>query len=207
MPDDELTLEALGWTPAQEALFSASRSKGCQPARVAVEDKHSYIVLGPQGELSAQVSGKLLHQSRRPADLPKVGDWVAITPMPAEQKAVIHEVLPRRTRLSRKVPGREVEEQILAANIDVAFVVQALDRTFNPALLQRHLVMVLESGARPLIVLNKADLCADIEAKLLETQSSWSVRQLAKACRNWRRSFARPKPLSLSVPPASANRL
>jgi ribosome biogenesis GTPase len=171
MPNEEIALETLGWSQAWELSFAPHRSKGLQPARVAVEDKHFYVVITPGGELSAQISGKLHHCSRSPAELPKVGDWVAITPLPGEAKAVIHHVLPRRTRLSRKVAGREVEEQVLAANIDTAFVVQALDRTFNPALLQRHLVMVLESGAKPVTVLNKADLCDDVEAKMAQSRS------------------------------------
>lgn len=138
------------------------RAKGLRPGRVAVEDKHFYVLATPEGECTGQVTGKLLHSAHSAADLPKVGDWVAYAALPQEDKGVIHQVLPRRTKLSRKVPGREIEEQVLAANLDIAFIVQALDQTFNPALVQRHLVMVLESGASPVLVLNKADLCTDI---------------------------------------------
>ena len=168
MPHQAITLEALGWDSFFEASFDALREKKLQPGRIAVEDKHYYIVLTPEGELTGQVSGKLLHNSRLPANLPKVGDWVAFSPLAGEAKAVIHEVLPRKTKLSRKVPGRELEEQVLASNIDLAFIVQALDRTFNPALVQRHIVMVLESGAKPVVVLNKADLCEAIPAMTAE---------------------------------------
>jgi ribosome biogenesis GTPase / thiamine phosphate phosphatase len=159
MPDLELTLEMLGWSASLDQSFGPFRAQGLEPGRIAVEDKHYYAVIGPKGELTGQVSGKLLHRVQAPADLPKVGDWVAIAPLVGEAKAVIHDVLPRKTKLSRKVPGRETEEQVLATNIDLAFVVQALDCSFNPGLLQRHLVMVLESGAEPIVVLNKADLC------------------------------------------------
>lgn len=171
MPDQSLTLESLGWNPALADSLTRCR-KGLQPGRVALEDKHFYTVLTPDGALTGQVSGRLLHQASSPAHLPKVGDWVGLTPLPGESKAVIHEVLPRRTKLSRKVPGREVEEQILATNIDVGFVVQSLDCRFNPALLQRHLVAVLESGAEPVVVLNKADLCQDIPGKVAEASQA-----------------------------------
>src|ERR1051326_4833282 len=165
MPEIGLSLEALGWNASWEQAFQFYREKGLEPGRIAVEDKHYYVVLTAQGELTGQIAGKLLHTSRAPADLPKVGDWVAVSPLRKENKAVIHNVLLRRTKVSRKVPGRETEEQVLATNVDLAFVVQALDTTFNPGLLQRHLVMVRESGAQPVVVLNKADLCDDTTEK------------------------------------------
>jgi ribosome biogenesis GTPase / thiamine phosphate phosphatase len=170
MPDQVISLETLGWNPAWEASFNELRTPGLEPGRVAVEDKHYYVVLTTAGELRGQISGKLFHRAASSAELPKVGDWVTISSLPQESKAVIHQILPRRTKLSRKVPGREVEEQVLATNIDKAFAVQALDRTFNPALLQRHLVMVLESGAKPILVLNKADLCEDLAARIAKAQ-------------------------------------
>jgi ribosome biogenesis GTPase len=165
MPDQALTLEALGWNSSLQQHLD-QHFPGLEAGRVAVEAKHYYAVLTLPGEMQAQVTGKLLHLTPDPANLPKVGDWVALTHLPGERKASIHGVLPRRTRLSRKAAGRELGEQVLAANIDVAFVVQALDATFNPALLQRHLVMVYESGAKPVVVLNKADLCPDIPEKV-----------------------------------------
>jgi ribosome biogenesis GTPase len=161
MPEKRLALEALGWNGALEEAFRPYRAKGLEPGRVAVEDKHYYVVLTPGGELTGQIPGKLLHTTQAVSELPKVGDWVAVAPLPSESKAIIHHVLRRRTKLSRKVPGREMEEQVLATNIDLAFVVQALDTTFKPSLLQRHLLMVREGGARAAVVLNKADLCAD----------------------------------------------
>jgi ribosome biogenesis GTPase / thiamine phosphate phosphatase len=166
MADSELTLETLGWDPALERDFAPFRQNGLEPGRVAVEDKHYYVVITPQGDLTGQVTGKLLHQAHGPSDLPKVGDWVVLSRVPGETKAVIHHVLERRTWLSRKVTGREIEEQVLVTNIDTAFAVQALDNSFNPALVQRHMVMICESGAEPVIVLNKADLCDSIPEKV-----------------------------------------
>jgi ribosome biogenesis GTPase len=172
MPASAITLEALGWTSDRESAFRTLCMGGLEPGRVAVEDKHHYVILRPGGEVTGHAAGKLLHRTRSAADLPKVGDWVAISCLPNEAKALIHHVLPRKTKLSRKVAGRELEEQVLATNIDKAFVVQALDSTFNLALLRRHLVMVFESGARPAVILNKADLAEDLSAKLVQAREA-----------------------------------
>lgn len=142
------------------------------PARVAVEDKHHYVIYPEEGEFLAHATGKLLYQTEHPSGLPKVGDWVAVQLIPNEHKALIHHVLPRRTKLSRKVPGKEVEEQVLATNIDIVFTVESLDERFNPRLLERYLVMVHESGAKGVVVLNKTDLCDSLKPKLAEAQSA-----------------------------------
>jgi ribosome biogenesis GTPase len=167
MPETSFKLESLGWNEALERSFAGLRQRKLEPGRVAVEDKHHYVVFTAGGVLIGKVTGRLLHEAASVAQLPKVGDWVACLPVPNEEgKAQILQVLPRRTKLSRKVAGRETVEQVLVANVDIAFVVQALDRSFNPATLQRHLAMVIEGGVKPVIVLNKADLCDDILAKL-----------------------------------------
>jgi ribosome biogenesis GTPase / thiamine phosphate phosphatase len=166
MAEPDTTLETLGWNESLEKSFAPRRQLGFEPGRVAVEDKHHYVVLTGKGALTGKVAGRFLHQARTPADLPKVGDWVAFTVVAREDKAIIHQVLPRRTKLSRKITGRETEEQVLVANVEIAFLVQALDASFNPGLLQRHLVMVAEGGVKPVVVLNKADICDDILAKL-----------------------------------------
>jgi ribosome biogenesis GTPase len=165
-----MDLQTLGWSLSLEQQFAEFRAKGYEAARIATEDKHHYMALAAQGDLSAQAAGKLLHSVRSPADLPKVGDWVAVSVLSNEAKAVIHHVLPRRTKLSRKVPGRETEEQVIVTNIDLAFVVHALDGSFNPRRMQRHVVMVYESGAKPVVVLNKVDLCASAAEALAQAQ-------------------------------------
>jgi ribosome biogenesis GTPase len=103
----------------------------------------------------------MLHQSTDRSQLPKVGDWVALRRLPSEPQGVIERVLPRRTQLVRKEAGRRVEEQVLAANVDLAFIVMALDRSYNLRRLERYLVMVREGGVIPVAVLNKADLASD----------------------------------------------
>jgi len=162
----KITLETLCWTEDLERSFAAFREKDLLPARVAVEDKLHYVLFNAQEPLIGKISGKLEYETKSKAELPKVGDWVAFSLVPNEDKAIIHHVLPRRTKLSRKIVGRETEEQVLVTNVDIAFVVQALDRSFNPGLIQRHLAMTVEGGVKPVVVLNKADLCEDILAKL-----------------------------------------
>src|SRR5215218_4886030 len=119
MPEQIITLETLCWTDALEKSFAAFRQKGLKPARVAVEDKHHYVLFSENDPLIGKISGKTLHAAGSSADLPKVGDWVACGSVPKEPgKAMIHHVLPRRTKLSRKIVGREVEEQVLVTNVD-----------------------------------------------------------------------------------------
>lgn len=164
------SLAELGWNDTFEAAFAPLRATGLEPARVAIQDKHHYVVLRAAGGLVARASGKLLHDARSRGEMPKVGDWVGIARQAGEDKAIIHAILPRRTKLSRKVPGRGTTEQVLVTNVDVAFVVQALDKTFNRRLLERFLLMVLEGGIQPAVVLNKADLCADPDAAVAEAK-------------------------------------
>ncbi|MBI4660177.1 MAG: ribosome small subunit-dependent GTPase A [Verrucomicrobia bacterium] len=172
MTGPRITLEQLGWTASLNERFVEFRARSLEPGRVAVEAKHHCLVLTAAGALSGKVAGRLQHQAASPADLPKVGDWVALSVLANEEKAVIHHVLPRSTRLSRKVPGRETEEQILAANIDQVFLVQALDESFCPRLIERQLVMIHEGGARAVIVLNKEDLCERIPELLSAAETA-----------------------------------
>ncbi|HEY4416247.1 MAG TPA: ribosome small subunit-dependent GTPase A [Verrucomicrobiae bacterium] len=162
-------LTKLGWNAERDEQFTLYRAKGFIPARVAVEDKHFYRVWTAEAELSAQITGKAMHEARGDhSKLPKVGDWVAVKLVPNEEKAMIQAILPRRTQISRKVSGRESAAQILATNMETVFLVTAADASFNAARLERMLVMAHESGARPVVVLNKIDLCDDLEAKLAE---------------------------------------
>jgi ribosome biogenesis GTPase / thiamine phosphate phosphatase len=178
-----MNLSELGWDSFFEAAFAKHRALGCQPARVAVEDKHAYVLLGEEGSFSGKVAGRLLRRQTPEADLPKVGDWVAVGQMASESSAaVIQAVLPRRTKLARKVPGRQVREQVLAANVHVAFVVQALDPTFNPRRLERFMLMVHEGGARPVAVLNKTDLCDALDGRLAEASRVAGTAPVLPVC-------------------------
>lgn len=156
-----MDLTALGWCSHFADAFAALQQPHWVAGRVVSEDKHSAAVVGEAGERTGIIPGRLLHRSATHASLPKVGDWVAASPVPGENKVVIEAVLPRKSKLARKVTGRTMVEQVVAANLDTVFVVQALDQTFNLRRLERFLVMVHEGGAQPVVLLNKADLCAD----------------------------------------------
>jgi ribosome biogenesis GTPase len=153
-----MDLSLLGWDPAFSAAFDSLFPAGLLPARVACEHKQAYDLHSAVGDLSAVCSGRLLHETASRADLPAVGDWVAVAPLPGEARAVIHGVVPRRTVFSRLAAGPRPEEQVVAANIDVVLLVMGLDANYNPRRLERFLAVAWSSGAQPVVVLNKADL-------------------------------------------------
>ncbi len=123
--------------------------------RIALVHRNQYVVWTAAGEITATLSGHLRHID---STQPCVGDWVTL-----RERSVISEVLPRRTKLSRKEPGRRVQEQVLAANMDLLFIVTGLDRDYNPRRIERYLVLAHESGAHPIVLLNKADLRNDVD--------------------------------------------
>ena len=167
-----MDLTALGWDDRLAAAFAPHAASGLLPARVSLEHTHIYRVLTDGGgEWLARISGRLRHQAASRADYPAVGDWVAIEP-PAGGDARIRAVLPRRSRFSRRAAGDPTEEQIVAANIDVVFVVAGLDHEFNIRRLERYLVVAGESGASPVVVLNKADLDPAAGARVEEVRAA-----------------------------------
>lgn len=178
-----MELLKLGWNAEREREFAPHREQGRVPARVAVEDKHFFRVWTADAELSAQVTGKAMHEARRDHTvLPKVGDWVAVKLLPNEEKAVIQAILPRRTRLSRKLAGRDTTEQILATNVDTVFLVAAADAGFNLPRLERMMVMAHDSGARPVVLLNKIDLCDDLDSRLAEAATVAGTSPVLAVC-------------------------
>jgi ribosome biogenesis GTPase / thiamine phosphate phosphatase len=168
-----LTLEDLGWTPRLDEAFEPYRAEGISPARVSLEHTHIYRVMAPDGESLARVSGRLRHEAPSRSAFPAVGDWVVVE-SPVGSGAVrdaardgtrdvarIRAVLPRASYFSRRAAGNPTQEQVVAANLDVVFLVSGLDHDFNPRRIERYLVTAWESGAAPVIVLNKADLVDD----------------------------------------------
>ncbi len=127
-------------------------------ARVTAVDRGRYLIRGEDGEVPAELTGRFLHLAESSAELPCVGDWVCAHYRDGGARASIHQVLPRRSFLRRKAAGREVEFQMIAANIDVAFVVQACHFDFNPRRLERYLVMVRDGHIEPVVLLTKTDL-------------------------------------------------
>jgi ribosome biogenesis GTPase len=155
-------LATLGWDDAWSAAFEPYRDAGLAPARIAVQHRGAYDVLTAENEVRAKIAPKLRRASAV-AELPVVGDWVAL-----DADGVIQDVLPRRTAFSRRAAhdpaSGAAREQVIAANIDVVFVVVPLGQELDRRLLERYVTLALESGARPVIVLTKADLEADVEA-------------------------------------------
>lgn len=167
-----MDLETYGWDKFFASNFAAHAERGLKAGRVYLEDRRTFWLYTEEGELRAQVSGRLAHHSRSRADLPAVGDWVAYDMKAAEKtRTSIHAVLPRISKFSRKVAGSAHEEQIVGANIDTVFLVSGLDNDFNLRRIERYLVMVAASGSNALIVLNKADLCDDLEKRLADVRS------------------------------------
>ena len=151
-----MTLDELGWGPHFEAAFAPYRERGLVPARVATQHRGGFELLGKDGELAGVPAGTL-------DELPAVGDWVAAAPLPDERKAVIEAVLPRRTAFTRSDPWSDAEE-VVAANVDTVLVVTAVGRDFSPRRLERYVAAAHESGAIPVVLVNKADLEPDTAA-------------------------------------------
>jgi ribosome biogenesis GTPase len=173
-----MNLDAFGWNSFFEDYFEEYYSFGYIPARICSEQKNCYQVYTDQGEFLAEVSGKLLYTALSRCDLPVVGDWAALQVQPGGGSAIIHAILPRKSSFSRKAAGGGkrraggvVEEQPIASNVDTVFIVSGLDRDFNLRRIERYLTLAYNSGATPVIVLNKADLCDDIDEYLFEVES------------------------------------
>ena len=160
-------LESLGWDASFADQFQPFEHDGLAPARVAVEHRSEYVVYTQHGELRAELTGRLRHGDEHPA----VGDWVAVASRADEGRATIHAVLPRRSAFVRKVAWAETKPQVVAANVDVAFVVSGLDLNFNVRRIERYLTLAWESGAQPVVLLTKADLCDDVESRVYEVES------------------------------------
>ncbi|MFP5284815.1 MAG: GTPase RsgA, partial [Thermoanaerobaculia bacterium] len=168
-----MTLEDLGWNEFFAAHFDAYGKEGLVPARVVAQRGLNRVSTG-EAEHYADLAGRLRHELEGPggaAGFPAVGDWVAFRPPTGEGRGLIHAVLPRRSKFSRKVAGHRTEEQVVAANVDTLFLVSGLDGDFNPRRIERYLTASWDSGARPVVVLNKLDRCADPDRCLLEAEA------------------------------------
>jgi len=162
-------LERYGWNDRFAAAFAEHAAPGRIPGRVVLEHTHIYRLVTEDGERLARVSGRLRHRAQVRPDFPAVGDWVVAEPV-HDSDARIHAVLPRASRFSRRAAGDSTEEQVVAANIDTVFLVGGLDGDFNPRRIERYLVVAWESGATPVVVLNKADLVEDAARHVAEVE-------------------------------------
>lgn len=169
---DILDLKMLGWNSKWEASFAELGLKDVRPGRIVADHGHKYRVITERGEGWAELSGKLQHELPERSDYPAVGDWIALRYFSEnEREGIIHGILPRTSRISRRAAGSVPMEQMIAANVDVLLLVAALNLDFNLRRLERYLVMAWNSGASPVILLSKADLCEDPEHYVMETEN------------------------------------
>lgn len=162
-----LGLKELGWNHFFQQQ-TADKDPGLLPARVSRQDVNQYVLVSEQGELTGHLPGRFRQQAVSKADLPTVGDWVLASPIQGGEAGhvQIEHLLERKSKFSRKEAGDVVDEQIVAANIDTIFIVNGLDDDFNPKRIERYLLLSWDSGAMPVIVLNKADVCEDVDKKI-----------------------------------------
>lgn len=157
-----MNLNQLGWSDYFQNAFNSLDREDLIPARVIRQNKHQYVIHDGRTTRNATILGRLLYESEDASALPAVGDWVCIEPFDEDQ-AIIHEVLPRFGAFFRKEAGHVTRKQVIAANIDIVFLVSGLDNDFNVRRIERYLVQATSSGATPVILLNKADLREDID--------------------------------------------
>ncbi|MBN1695942.1 MAG: ribosome small subunit-dependent GTPase A [Spirochaetales bacterium] len=168
-----MSLHQLGWNAFFKTSFDRieEKDKKIEPARVLCGYREQYRTGFDGGECLASISGKFRYQAAQTGDFPVAGDWVAVTVEETGAQAVIHRLLPRKTCFSRKAAGTGIDEQVLSANVDTGFIVTDFGYDFNVRRIERYLTLVYESGARPVIVLNKADMCGERSPFLAAVES------------------------------------
>jgi len=163
-------LTAYGWSPALQEAFAPHAADGLIPGRIVIQQRGGYRLVTEAGELDARASGVLM-KAASDAERPTAGDWVAVEARPGETTALVHHVLPRTTAFIRKASGPRGGAQVVAANVDVAFLVASLNADLNLRRLERYLATAYESGAQPVILLTKADLAEDIDGDVAEVEA------------------------------------
>ncbi len=163
-----MVLERLGATQEIYSAFSSYEEERLVLARVAIAQGDFYYLYTENGPAHAEPSGRFYYRTPNRASFPVTGDWVAAR-MVAPEQALVEAVLPRRTCLSRRAAGSREQEQPLAANVDIVLLVCGLDGNFNLRRLERYLALVATSGASPVVILNKSDLCAGLPDRIAET--------------------------------------
>jgi ribosome biogenesis GTPase len=166
-----IDLVSFGLTTLTADAFRALGQDDLVLARVTSAPGGRWRVVTALGERLAEPSGRLLGDAQSAADLPAVGDWLAVRPRAGEDRATVVAVLPRASALVRKAAGRAVAPQVIAANVDVVLLACGLDADWNPARLERYLVVAWESGARPVVLLTKADVTDDVAARVAQAEA------------------------------------
>ncbi len=167
-----MELKALGWELYQKYLKKIGQVPEENVARVAVENRGSYLLYSQLGELEGIMRGKFMNSGKTDSEYPKVGDWVVFEKLAGEQKAIIKSILPRKSKISRMKAGDDLEEQIIATNIEIVFIVQGLDGDFNLNRLERYVAMAKEGKCEPVVLLNKCDIVQDGDKKLAQAKKT-----------------------------------
>jgi ribosome biogenesis GTPase len=165
-----MNLQAVGWTQARAETFSAWELQGLQPARICREDRGIYGLMTRDGSCLGEVSGQFRYHVTERGDHPTVGDWVAVE-MGQGPRGIIQAVMPRTAAFVRRRAGPDHAAQVVAANVDIAFLVSGLDGDFNPRRIERYLTLAGASGAAPVILLHKADLVEDVARTIRQTEA------------------------------------
>ena len=176
-----MKLSDLGFDQWFEAHTTELSLEGCGFARIAAVDRGSYLIKDESREVPAELSGKLTHQIDSPVDLPCVGDWVTAHYYNHDTAAIIHQVFPRKTFLRRKTPGKHIDFQMIAANVDTVLIVQSCHFDFNPSRLDRYLIMATDGHVEPIVILTKTDLITqeELDQRLAIIRSVTKARVMA----------------------------
>lgn len=176
-----MKLKDFGFDPWFEAHAAELSREGCGFARISAVDRGAYLIKDESREVPAELSGKLTFQIESSVDLPCTGDWVTAHYYNDDTAAIIHRVFPRKTFLRRKTPGKNIDFQMIAANIDTAFIVQSCHFDFNPSRLDRYLIMAMDGHVEPVVILTKTDLIPqdELDRKLAIIGSVTSARVIA----------------------------
>ena len=167
-----MDLRDLGWDDALRHQFEPWTTKpDVQPGRVFIEFNYLFRVYIHGGEIEAVLAGRMKHHATSRSELPAVGDWVVVRMRPGDERGSIIAILPRRSRFSRRTAGNVTDEQVVAANVNVTFIVMALDHDYSVRRLERYLLLARESGAAPVVLLTKPDLGDDVQARIAEVQA------------------------------------
>ena len=166
-----MQLSDSGWSPFFESFFAEYRCNGLSALRIVRVNRGNYIATDGSNDFTCELTGKFSYQCEGKGEYPAVGDWVVVSEIPNETKAMIHAVLPRKSAFIRKVAGEITDEQVVAANIDTVFIVTGLDHNFSLRRIERYLSLAWESRAVPVILLNKSDLCTDADRRKNEVES------------------------------------
>jgi ribosome biogenesis GTPase len=173
MTEPSFALQQMGWRPFFDEHLAQHIEAGLSPARVIIRRKNRYVLSDGVQEWVAEIAGSIHFTARTAGDYPAVGDWVVIRTRQQEGTATIHAILPRMSSFVRKIPGVREEEQVVAANIDTVFLVNGFDAGVNIRRIERYLVVVTSCGARPVLILNKADLDPDAEEIVTEVRTAF----------------------------------